>query len=234
MILRNIRVTTVLCVLLGAAAGPADARFLSPDPEPADHESFNRYWYANDNPYTFFDPNGRWVCAAGSSASDCNNFEKGLDRVSASARSEKLSAPEQSALAKSAAFYGNKGDASVVVSFADLKGASGNATDKTVTLDMAATKRNTENATLHAVAKVVAHEGDHGWRIKEGSAASSPRVGLEIKAYTTQALYQKASGFMDWPGMNGWTRWGGIDPSTIEGQAKLSVLHACGTLTGCD
>lgn len=41
---------------------PALGRFLSVDPVTADGNtgsSFNRYWYANNNPYTFTDPDGR-------------------------------------------------------------------------------------------------------------------------------------------------------------------------------
>jgi len=34
--------------------------FISPDPVAADHGSFNRYWYANNNPYTLVDPDGRF------------------------------------------------------------------------------------------------------------------------------------------------------------------------------
>ncbi|MEH6421051.1 RHS repeat domain-containing protein [Pseudomonas sp. CGJS7] len=43
---------------------PAIGRFLSVDPVTADSGSgtnFNRYWYANNNPYTFTDPDGREV-----------------------------------------------------------------------------------------------------------------------------------------------------------------------------
>ena len=33
--------------------------FISPDPDPARADNFNRYAYANNNPYTFVDPDGR-------------------------------------------------------------------------------------------------------------------------------------------------------------------------------
>lgn len=36
--------------------------FLSPDPIGSTAQSFNRYWYANANPYTFVDPDGRQAC----------------------------------------------------------------------------------------------------------------------------------------------------------------------------
>ncbi len=49
----------LLWVLLLSVSGQAAARFLSPDPKPADEQNFNRYWYANNNPYTFVDPDGR-------------------------------------------------------------------------------------------------------------------------------------------------------------------------------
>jgi len=38
---------------------PIAGRFLSIDPVAADAGSFNRYWYANNNPYRFIDPDGR-------------------------------------------------------------------------------------------------------------------------------------------------------------------------------
>jgi len=43
---------------------PVAMRFLSPDPVYVDLGSganFNRYWYANNNPYRFTDPDGRWA-----------------------------------------------------------------------------------------------------------------------------------------------------------------------------
>jgi RHS repeat-associated protein len=40
---------------------PATLRFISTDPVSADPLNFNRYWYANNNPYTFVDPDGREV-----------------------------------------------------------------------------------------------------------------------------------------------------------------------------
>ncbi|TKR30347.1 RHS repeat-associated core domain-containing protein [Luteimonas gilva] len=45
---------------------PTIGRFLSMDPETANANTggnFNRYWYANNNPYRFIDPDGRAACA---------------------------------------------------------------------------------------------------------------------------------------------------------------------------
>ena len=41
---------------------PVSMRFLSPDPVAAGVNSFNVYAYANNNPYTFVDPDGRQSC----------------------------------------------------------------------------------------------------------------------------------------------------------------------------
>lgn len=55
-----------LSLVLPMVAPPVLAGFLSPDTEPADHENFNRYWYANNNPYTYVDPDGRCAKVTGS------------------------------------------------------------------------------------------------------------------------------------------------------------------------
>ncbi len=43
---------------------PYAGRFLAVDPVEVSTGSFNRYWYANNNPYTLIDPDGREGCAA--------------------------------------------------------------------------------------------------------------------------------------------------------------------------
>jgi len=53
-------VSTVISALV--VSGVASARFISVDPQPVNTtngNNFNRYWYANDNPYKFIDPDGR-------------------------------------------------------------------------------------------------------------------------------------------------------------------------------
>ncbi len=61
--MRNFGLAALSMVLL-AASGMAEARWLSVDPVQANAnngQSFNRYWYANNNPYKFKDPDGRDV-----------------------------------------------------------------------------------------------------------------------------------------------------------------------------
>ena len=53
---------------------PSIGRFLSVDPvgsSNVDGSNFNRYWYGNNNPYNFIDPDGRLGCAASRIASSC-------------------------------------------------------------------------------------------------------------------------------------------------------------------
>lgn len=53
---------------------PQFGRFLSVDPITADGatgNNFNRYWYANNNPYTNIDPDGR-ICDNPNASSACN------------------------------------------------------------------------------------------------------------------------------------------------------------------
>src|SRR5690606_21296846 len=58
--------TLLIALATLAASGPATARFLSVDPAPVsttDGSNFNRYWYANNNPYRYVDPDGRHPAA---------------------------------------------------------------------------------------------------------------------------------------------------------------------------
>ena len=56
------KITGVFIFLLFALINTASARFLGMDPAPVNPEdprTFNRYSYANNNPYRFVDPNGK-------------------------------------------------------------------------------------------------------------------------------------------------------------------------------
>ncbi len=56
------KLNAVVALLLVFASGTASARFVSVDPVQANANNgtnFNRYYYANNNPYRFTDPDGR-------------------------------------------------------------------------------------------------------------------------------------------------------------------------------
>ena len=62
----NAKNSIVMTGILVIICGGAEARFLSVDPVKTDQRdgaNFNRYWYANNNPYRFTDPDGREVVA---------------------------------------------------------------------------------------------------------------------------------------------------------------------------
>jgi hypothetical protein len=57
-----IKITSLLVLGILASANTATARFMSMDPaavDPNNPASFNRYGYANNNPYKYIDPDGR-------------------------------------------------------------------------------------------------------------------------------------------------------------------------------
>ncbi|MGN7916886.1 RHS repeat domain-containing protein [Lysobacter sp. 22409] len=212
-------------------------RFLSVDPVTANSKTganFNRYWYANNNPYRFIDPDGRYVCSG--SKSHCTSLEKALERVASAASNPRLTSNERSVMARIAKFYGKAGeDNKVSVSFASgnfggtaqiRKDGGGH-----ITVNMARALRSTENDTLHVIARVAAHEGEHGandQQRKAPVATRAERMREEISGYTAQAYYQKAASFGEFSS-EGWTLWGGISQSNIEAQARFSVTSACGS-----
>jgi RHS repeat-associated protein len=64
---------------------PFAGRFLAVDPVAASEGSFNRYWYANNNPYGYVDPDGRTGCAASRIDAVCDR--RGMSSaISAAAR----------------------------------------------------------------------------------------------------------------------------------------------------
>lgn len=68
-----------LALSITLASGPASARFVSVDPVQADPENgqnFNRYYYGNNNPYKFTDPDGRKSVIEGDDA-----YKKGVQEV---------------------------------------------------------------------------------------------------------------------------------------------------------
>ncbi len=63
------RISLVLILL---TTSPAEARFLTPDPvkpDPNTGKNYNRYWYADNNPIKYTDPDGK--CPADSTKKTC-------------------------------------------------------------------------------------------------------------------------------------------------------------------
>ncbi len=80
-----------------AASGQSAAKFLSADPvktNPNTGTNFNRYNYANNNPYRFTDPDGRYWCNSG--PTQCGK----IDGYVAGARTALANLPKNSDAAK--------------------------------------------------------------------------------------------------------------------------------------
>jgi RHS repeat-associated protein len=218
---------------------PMIGRFLSVDPVSVNSHggtNFNRYWYANNNPYRFTDPDGRYVCSGGKT--DCGNFDKAINMAKEASTSPKLSEGQRTALSAAVAFFGDKGKAGVEVSFGDLKGdaAQINTNRKgegTVTFDLKAIagKSAGVSGTVNGLAMRSLHEGDHGVRIinEDFPGSRSDRLDRERSGYRAEAFYQKAMGFLQ-NSNNLWAPWNpgdGIDEGAVNARAKFSVMSSC-------
>jgi RHS repeat-associated protein len=218
---------------------PSLGRFLSTDPvqpDPMDGGNFNRYWYAANNPYFYRDPDGRYVCKA--SKAECVDFNRAMQSARTALSSSKLSTAEREALQRAVDFYGEEGDEKVTIEFGDIKDGDANISVQqdgtaTVKFDPKKLARSNESNSMHSLAKAIVHEGDHGANDRdrgEPVGTREERTQAEVSAYTAQAYYQKATGFVD-IGMNGWAAWSGINHDVIKKQADLSVMAACGSST---
>ncbi|MDY4295252.1 MULTISPECIES: RHS repeat-associated core domain-containing protein [unclassified Xanthomonas] len=218
---------------------PIIGRFLSVDPVAATTkpgQNFNRYWYGENNPYKFFDPDGRYVCVGGHS--ECYNFDNAMENARKASQSSNLSEGQKDALAASAKFFGQKGDSKIEVSFGDLHGAAANInTDRdgrgSVTFDLKAIAGKDPDVSdiVNSLAMRALHEGDHGVRIVQYGYPDSRAVRLdrERDGYRAEAYYQRASGFLK-NSNNLWGYWNpgdGIDNKAIEARANYSVFSAC-------
>ncbi|WP_425486504.1 RHS repeat domain-containing protein [Chiayiivirga flava] len=213
---------------------PLALRFLSPDPVAPTPESFNRYWYANNNPYKFLDPDGRWACTG----VHCATFEASLRLASQASASDQLSSSQQTQLRRAVDFYGAKGDQQIKVTFANLGGElAQNLTDESgrgeIRFDVEGiAQRNPGQAGVqNGLAMRLLHEADHGAQIvKDGFPTSKEeRLNREHSAYRAEGYYQKAMNFLQ-NSNNIWAPWhpgDGIDQGRVDARAQFSVMNSC-------
>ncbi|WP_249041083.1 RHS repeat-associated core domain-containing protein [Marilutibacter maris] len=214
-------------------------RFLSADPvtpyeQPV--QMFNRYRYANNNPYRFKDPDGRYVCEG--NKTDCDSFDKAINMAKEASTSSKLTSEQRDALSAAVEFFGEKGNTDIKVSFGDLNGDAAQINTSldgkgSVTFDLKAIagKSRSVSGTVNGLAMRSLHEGDHGVRIvSQGFPGSrSDRLDREKSAYRAEAFYQKATGFLQ-NSNNLWAPWNpgdGISESAIDARANFSVMSSC-------
>jgi RHS repeat-associated protein len=210
---------------------PVAMRFLSVDPVAASPLSFSRYWYANNNPYKYIDPDGRYTCKG--SSTDCGNLEKAMNFARDAAKSSELTPAQRESVQKVVDFIGKPGDGNnVTVMFRDDSSRGGYATfnkaDGKTTLTL-----RPDNA-IKNLGKNAVHEGKHGLTDSERGREDntrSERLDNEIGAYTVQGYYQKALRFST-SSDDPWTYGGGLSEKNILNKANASVNQACGSETG--
>lgn len=224
----------ITAALMMTASAPADARFLSKDPVPANPDNgqnFNSYWYANNNPYKFTDPDGRYVCTSG--PQNCGRIDSAIAAIGTAAGNLPSNNHEQQTVQQSADFYGKpwEDNGVTVGDHHDPSAGGGTLTSggKTaVTIDVAGFKTTAD------LAASLGHEGDHGSEQKKfGMPTTEARENAgEKRASTTEALIYKGLG-VDSP-RGTWTQSGGLDHKAIEKEAAESTAIWCTDNSACN
>jgi RHS repeat-associated protein len=170
---------------------PVIGRFLSVDPVTAYSDpvgQFNRYRYANNNPYRFTDPDGRYSCEA----SICAAVKSYVEKLRES-RSNLRDRSEQRKVDQVLRYIGTEGSKGPHYKPGELKGDTAANTDQngTTTIDV---KKMDSSATG---AMVIGHEARHDLDAidRGGPAGTSAEVrATETRAYDTEATIGKGLG----------------------------------------
>lgn len=216
---------------------PMAGRFLSTDPVLASPGSFNRYAYAQNNPYKYIDPDGRYSCIG--SKSDCGLLADAMGKLAQASANGSLSQGQQKSLNAVQAFYGkpeekngvtvmigDKGSLSGSVGGTSTQGKEASVGIRADTIADNSGGKGTQKF-QERLAGVVAHEGEHGVDQKVNGMPrdrATEKAG-EIRAATTEsALYQGLnSNFGPWL----WTPERGPQPNGIERAAENATNLWC-------
>ena len=190
----------------------ADQPFI--DQHPEDPQSWNLYAYGRNNPFSFVDPTGQYVCASSVSKDECANFQKSLDQAQAATDKLKDKYSEKSSQYTSAQraidAYGKAGvDNGVAIKVGntgkygaqvDVAGTTAAKTADNPSGQNIAVTFNTGLLSSTNLGTLVAHEGQH---VADGSAwvgsGFSPAMNpssyqTEFNAYQVQAAIGEGMG----------------------------------------
>ena len=225
---------------------PMIGRFLSVDPVMANSGTggnFNRYWYANNNPYRFTDPDGRYACKKSLSNSECLQAQRSVALIN-KARRETRSLRGRSVLGSITKFIGKYNDGNGVEigpetnpsrlgSWSILK-VGGTIGVNFATLNAGGTQTERD----FMVASTIVHEAMHGFM--DHLEFISGRRNVWSRSYILRQ--ERLSGITEGifaQGLNTdhpqgfWTR-KGFNMQAIEDQAEGSTDNYCKRANGCN
>jgi RHS repeat-associated protein len=198
---------------------PAIGQFLSVDPVAANvtrGTNFNRYWYGNDNPYRFKDPDGRYTCEK----DVCAAVETFRTALVAASRTLPKNQDGYRVISATLATLGKQGKGGPHVAGASLRAGTLGATDKsgTILLDLKQinTVANEYKIPVGEVgAQPLGHEVDH--HAKVADAKGPPKTEAVARAYEVSAY--GVSNAIDTAFGRPWT------PGQISTGIETSVQH---------
>ncbi|MEA5667135.1 RHS repeat-associated core domain-containing protein [Stenotrophomonas sp. MH1] len=201
---------------------PQIGRFLSVDPVTAYKNpvgAFNRYWYANNNPYRFTDPDGRYACT--NNGATCSVRDARLTdsfvKAAAATHGKMRDGSAKTQLGKVLDIIGTAGDGNgFTINLASLgEGVLGQFSKGGMDLDaqqIRGTASRTGLRTDVVGGMVVGHEGVHKWDSMQPGARPSyfPATGIErmvteLNAYGMSSAMANALGIRNaynQPGMS--------------------------------